>query len=141
MMRLAAHVEGRLFEWTMSIAMIFLAFEIFIWPRTLEASAFYWLVIVMPSELVGIFMLLVGMSRAIARVINGRSPLYGPRVRAVGAVAGAVMWAQFALALAMPFVMNERAIPSPGIPFWFSFTLAELYSAYRAAGDARDRSA
>lgn len=40
MMRLAAHVEGRLLEWTMSIAMIFLAVEIFIWPRTLEASAF-----------------------------------------------------------------------------------------------------
>lgn len=135
-----AYVEGRLFEWTMSLAMVLLALEIFLWPRTLEASAFYWLVAVMPSRFVGVFLLLVGAARLTALFINGRSMMYGPRIRAVGALAGAVMWAQFSLALLMPFVMSEKAIPSPGIPFWFSFTFAEIYSAYRAASDVRNRS-
>lgn len=91
----------------------------------------------MPSELVGIFILLVGMARAVALVINGRSVLYGPRVRGwsggrcsdVGPVRAGARNA-----------VRHGAIPPPGIPFCFSFTLAELYSAYRAAGDARDRS-
>lgn len=134
------YVENRLFEWTMSLSMVLLSVEIFLWPRTLDASAFYWLVQVMPSGAVGIFLFCVGVARLAALFVNGRSMMYGPRVRAVGALAGAVMWAQFALALLMPFVMSEKAIPSPGIPFWFLFTFAELYSAYRAAGDVRDRS-
>jgi hypothetical protein len=135
------YVEGRLFEWTMAVSMVLLSFEIFLWPQTLGASAFHWLVLFLPSGFVGVFLLFVGVARLVALFINGRSLEYGPRVRAVGALAGAVMWAQFALALLMPFVTNEKAIPSPGIPFWFMFTFAELYSAYRAAGDVRERSA
>jgi hypothetical protein len=134
------YVEGRLFEWTMSSGMVLLAVEIFLWPKTLEASSFYWLVLFLPGNFVGIFMLFIGVARIAALFANGRSMVHGPRVRAVGALAGAVMWAQMDLALAMPFISNERDIPSPGIPFWFMFTLAELYSAYRAAADVRDRS-
>ena len=134
------YLEGRLFEWTMTTAMILLSVEIFLWPQTLEASAFHWLVLVLPAEIIGVVMLFVGTSRATALFINGRSILYGPRIRAVGALVGAVMWAQFDLALLMPFLMNEKAIPSPGIPFWFTFTAAELYTVYRATTDVRNRS-
>lgn len=133
------YIENRLFEWTMSIAMCLLAMEIFLWPATLGASAFHWLVLFLPTELVGVFLLLVGAARLGALFVNGRSMLLGPRVRAIGSLAGAVMWGQFCLALIMPFATSERAIPSPGIPFWFLFTLSEIYSAYRAAGDVRDR--
>lgn len=133
------YVEGRLFEWVMALAMTLLAIETFVWPRTLEASAFYWLITVMPSSFIGVFLFVFGVARMGALIANGRSTVYGPRVRALGALAGAVMWAQFDLALIASY--SIKGPPSPGIPFWFTFTLAELYSAYRAASDDRSRSA
>lgn len=134
------HVEFRLFEWAMAIAMILLALECFIWPQTIGASAFHWMVILFPAPSVGVIMFLAGSARVAALIVNGRSPVHGPRIRAVGALVGALMWGQFWLALIMPFYMNEKAIPSPGIPFWFTFVLCELFTVYRAAKDVRSRS-
>ena len=133
------YLEGRLFEWVMATAMVLLSVEVFIWPRTLDASAFYWLTTLMHGSMIGGFLLLFGLARFGALVANGRSKVYGPRVRALGALAGAVLWAQFELALLAAYTV--KGPPSPGIPFWFTFTLAELYSAYRAASDDRSRSA
>jgi hypothetical protein len=133
------YLEGRLFEWAMACSMVLLAVETFIWPMTLNASAFYWLTKVLPTSLIGIFLLTFGLVRCAALVANGRSLVHGPRIRAIGALAGAVMWAQFDLALIASFTV--KGPPSPGIPFWFTFTFAEIYSAYRAASDVRSRSA
>ncbi len=133
------YVENRLFEWVMATAMILLAIETFIWPHTIDASAFHWLTTVLPGAFIGVFLLLFGLARFAALIANGRSTVYGPRVRALCALAGAVLWAQFELALLASFTV--KGPPSPGIPFWFTFTLAELYSAYRAASDDRSRSA
>jgi hypothetical protein len=138
MLTIRAHIEGRLFEWAMSFAMVLLALETFAWPRTLEASAFHWLTAAMPASGIGALLLLFGMARCAALITNGRSHVHGPRIRAIGALAGAVMWAQFDLALIASFTV--KGPPSPGIPFWFTFTFAELYSAYRAASDVRRRS-
>jgi hypothetical protein len=137
--RMRHHLEGRLFEWVMASAMVLLAAQTFLWPETLIASSFQVLTGLMPISFIGIFLLLFGIARAAALVANGRSLVYGPRVRALGALAGAVLWAQFDLALLADFTV--KGVPSPGIPFWSAFTLAELYSAYRAASDVRTRSA
>ena len=134
-----AHLEGRLFEWVMATSMILLAVQTFVWPGTLNASAFFLLTTLMPTSLIGLFLLVFGLARFAALVVNGRSHVYGPRVRAIGALAGAVLWAQFEIALIASFTVKRP--PSPGIPVWFNFTLAELYSAYRAASDDRSRSA
>lgn len=133
------YLEGRLFEWAMSISMVFLSIQTFVWPRTLEASAFYWMTAVTSSRFIGVFLFAFGIARCAALIANGRSHVYGPNVRAIGALAGAVMWAQFDLALIASF--TTKGPPSPGIPFWFTFTFAELYSAYRAASDVRIRGA
>jgi hypothetical protein len=133
------YFEGRLFEWAMATSMVLLALETIVWPRTLEASAFFWMVGVMPSSLISAFLLVFGLSRMGALIANGRSLVHGPRVRAIGALAGAVLWAQFDLALIASF--TAKGPPSPGIPFWFTFTFAELYSAYRASSDVRSRGA
>ncbi len=97
-LKIRHYLEGRLFEWAMAIPMVLLAVEIFVWPLTLEDSAFYWLTAIMPSSYIGTFLLLFGSARCAALVVNGRSHIHGPRVRAIGALAGAVMWAQFDLA-------------------------------------------
>jgi hypothetical protein len=128
------YVESRLFEWCMSIAMTGLAVEIFFWPRILGATSFNLLTDLMPGQFISSFLLFFGIARFAALIANGRSTVHGPRIRAIAAIAGAVLWAQFAFSLIVEFY---DAPPSPGIPFWTTFVLAELYSAYRAASDVR----
>ena len=132
---LSYYFDGRLFEWVMSSSMVLLAAEIFIWPETLKASAFQWATQVMSSDFVGIVMFAAGWFRCLALIANGNSYVIGPRVRAIGAIIGAVMWVQFGTALVKLSV--EQHFPSPGIPFWYMFTVAELRIAYRAVLDVR----
>lgn len=129
------YFDGRLFEWVMSVSMVLLALEIFIWPVTLKASAFQWVTLVINSQFIGVVLFFAGWFRVLALVANGSSLAIGPRVRAVGALFGAVIWFQFGLALV--YLSVEQNFPSPGVPFWFMFTLAELRITYRAVLDVR----
>jgi hypothetical protein len=118
--------------------MLCLSVEIFIWPLTLGASAFRYLAIVVNTENVGLLFFVVAIARGAALIVNGRSDVYGPRVRAAGALAGAVIWAQMLVALFV--LMSEmNTPPSPGIPVYFALTMCELISCYRAATDVRIR--
>jgi len=126
------YLEGRLFEWVAAVCMIFIATQIFIWPDTiLGADSFTLLLHFIPGFYIAIFLLLFGIGRLFSLIANGRSKVYGPRIRAYGAAAGSVLWAQFALSLADSIAIH----PSPNIPIWTSFALAEIYTAYRAASD------
>lgn len=133
--RISYYLDGRLFEWVMSISMVILAIEIFVWPETLNASAFQWVTKVMSRDFVGIVVFIAGWFRCLALIANGSSLVIGPRVRAIAAIAGAVIWVQFGTALVKLSV--EQHFPSPGIPFWYMFTVAELRIAYRAVLDVR----
>ena len=135
MNRIAYYLDGRLFEWVMSLAMVLVSVEIFIWPRTLQASAFQWMTQVLSPDFAGAILFGAGWFRVLALVANGSSMVIGPRVRAIGAICGAVMWVQFATALVKLSI--EQSYPSPGIPFWYMFTIAELRIAYRAVLDVR----
>lgn len=135
MSRFSYYIEGRIFEWVMSVSMVLLAVEIFIWPVTLKASAFQWAAQVINSEFIGAVLFCAGWFRCLALIANGSSLAIGPRIRAIGALCGAVVWFQFGLALVVLSV--EQNFPSPGIPFWFMFTLAELRITYRAVLDVR----
>lgn len=131
------YIHGRLFEWTMSISMILLGCETYIWPVTLRASAFTWILQVMSSEFVGLFMLIIGVIRCIALCLNGHALgkyRVGPFIRSSAAILCASMWVQFSLALLRLSILQD--FPSPGIPFWSMFVLAELYVAYKAVLDA-----
>lgn len=145
-MPLSKHIDhmvtGRLFEWLMTLSMLGLAIEIFLWPKTIEFSAFAELIDVITNRFVGMFMFVVGWSRAVALVLNGHSIggiRLGPLMRSVLAVLCAVMWGQFALALLQLSISQSR--PSPGLPFWAMFVLGELYVAYRAVRDGKGREA
>lgn len=135
MNRVSYYLDGRLFEWVMAISMVMLAVEIFVWPDTLRASAFQWALQLMSADFVGVVMFCAGWFRILALIANGSSLVIGPRVRAVAAIVGAVMWVQFGTALVKLSV--EQDFPSPGIPFWYMFTIAELRIAYRAVLDVR----
>lgn len=131
--KLAYLLEGRLFEWMMSISMVLLAFEIYLYPRTIEFSAFTELGQVMSSQFIGLFLGIVGTIRIASLSLNGhaiRGVRIGPFLRSLMAVFCALMWTQFALAL---FQMSvDRGAPSPGLPFWSTFVFGELYVAYKA---------
>lgn len=129
-------LDGRLFEWTFAIASLGLAVEILVWPDTVQASAFRWSTLAWGhSVLMGIVFLVVSVSRLVALAFNGRSEFVGPLTRSIMAGVSAVMWAQFALAL---FLLGmAQGLPSPGLPFWVMFSLAEIYTAYRAMIDVR----
>ena len=131
--RLHYLLEGRLFEWMMSISMVLLAFEIYLYPRTIEFSAFTELNQVMSDKFVGLFLGVVGTIRIVSLLLNGhhfRGIRIGPFLRSLMAVFCALMWTQFALALFQ--ISVDRSIPSPGLPFWSTFVLGELYVAYKA---------
>jgi hypothetical protein len=125
------YVDGRLFEWCASIAMLGLGSEIFMWPQTIAASAFHSLVL--PPLVLAMCFLVFGSVRAVALAVNGRSSVYGPRLRAYCALAACVIWSWMMTAL----LLNGNAIPSPGIPVYFALACCELYTSYRAASDVR----
>lgn len=135
MKHIAYYTDGRLFEWVMSVSMVLLGLEILLWPETLQASAFQWFTMLVNAEFCGVLMLLSGGFRCLALIANGSSMVIGPRVRAAGALCGAVIWVQFGTALVKLSV--DQHFPSPGIPFWYMFTIAELRIAYRAVLDVR----
>ncbi len=135
MKRISYYIDGRLFEWVITIAMLWLAVAIFADPLALRASAFQWLALVMPSSFIEIFLFLIGWTRLVGLLLNGhawRGRRIGPIIRSLTAVACAVMWVQFDLAL---FELSaKQGFMSPGIPFWSMFVVGELYVAYRAVG-------
>lgn len=132
------YFSNRLFEWVMTFAMLAIACEIAIWPNTIGASAFRFILRIVSPEDMGIFFLVFGIVRVIALIANGNWPEYGPRLRAVGAGSAALMWGQMFVALLL-LAPHNSGIPSPGIPVYFALTVGELLSAYRAISDARIR--
>lgn len=125
------YVRGRVFEWTMGLAMLFAGIELLMWDNVLTFGAFRWLMLFMEQKWIGTIMLFVGWLRVSSLMFNGQL-LFGRRfgyaVRSLTAVIAASLWAQFAIALLQLSI--DQGFPSLGFPFWTTFTLAELLVAY-----------
>lgn len=130
------YVKGRVFEWTMSLAMLFAGLELLLWDQVLTFGAFKWMLQVMSQKGIGTFMLFLGWIRMSALMFNGQL-LFGRKagwmVRAVAAVLAASLWAQFAFALLQSSIM--QGFPSLGLPFWTLFIFAELLTAYSVGAE------
>jgi hypothetical protein len=125
------HFENRLFELAMTIAMLGIAIWVIVWPGSIEAGSFKFLLRVMsPAAIVGIYALL-GVARFAALIANGHWEFYGPIVRAIGALFAAFVWAQMSAALFLWSDVTGRP-PSIGIPVFGTLALFELISMYRA---------
>ena len=131
-----AYCRNRLFEWVMALTMLGMAFEIAIWPQAVAASSYRLMLIVINPLNIGMFFMAFGLLRVAALIANGSWPEHGPRLRAMGAGAAALMWGQMGIALLLGIPQNN-GIPSPGISLFLFLTLGELLSAYRAISDAR----
>lgn len=137
---LGYYVRGRRFEWTITIAMLWLAVAMFFSPDIIRASAFQWVTQVMSPHFIAAALFAIGWLRLIGLLLNGhevRGTRLGPVMRSVTAIFCAVMWVQFDLALIQ--LSFKHGYMSPGVPFWSMFVVAELDVVYRAvAGDGRD---
>ena len=131
-----AYCRNRMFEWVMTIAMLGIALEIAIWPSSLRSGSFRLLLIVISPTGLALFFGAFGLLRIAALIANGSWPEHGPRIRAMGAGAAALMWGQMCVALFL-ITPDQGGIPSAGIPVYLSLTVGELISAYRAISDAR----
>ncbi len=130
------YCRNRLFELVMTLAMLGMAFEIAIWPNAVGASSFRLMLLVISPLNIGMFFTVFGLLRITALIANGSWPDHGPRLRAMGAGAAALMWGQMCVALVM-LIPQNNGIPSPGIALYFFLTIGELVSSYRAVSDAR----
>jgi hypothetical protein len=126
------HVDGRLFEWGSVLAMLGLGIELMIWPNAIALSAFHTLG-ALPAGFLPLFYLSFAVVRGWALALNGRSYVYGPRMRSYGALGACIIWSWMMTAL----IYNGNEVPSPGIPVYFALACCELYTIYRAASDVR----
>ncbi len=126
--------RDRLFEWVTAGMMIGFAITIALWPDTIQASSFRYILRVISAESMGVFFTVFGVMRFSALIANGSWPIYGPRFRTIGAGAGALMWGQLSASL---IYLSPPHPPSPGIPVYILLTVGELISAYRVMSDAR----
>ena len=131
-----SYCRNRLFEWVMTLAMLGMAIEIGFWPKAVEAISFRLMLVIINPLNIGMFFTAFGLLRIAALIANGSWPEHGPRMRAMGAGAAAMMWGQMCIALLLLAPQNN-GIPSPGIALYFFLTVGELISAYRAMSDAR----
>lgn len=125
------HFEKRLFELAMTVAMIGEGILLMVSPRSIDASSFHYLTGVVPLWLCITIFMGLGGARIVALVLNGHWMPHGAYVRAVGAVAGAVMWAQMCAALATWNVTYDVPL-SPGVPIYSTLALFEIVSMYFA---------
>jgi len=141
-MLMPRHCFHRLFEWSVSAMLIGIALTIMLSPHAIAFGDFYIVARIglgaKPQTFV-LFFLLVGVARVAALYANGHWPIYGPRCRAAGALAGALIWSQMLAALCWWSTQLDyvsMGIPL-GVPVYACLTAGELLSCYRAASDGR----
>lgn len=91
-----------------------------------------------PDVALVLFFLIFGIGRCIALYLNGRLYPYGPFLRGIGALAGALVWGQLGIALFLSLVATHTM--NIGIAMYFFMTVGEMISCYRAAYDAGNKS-
>jgi hypothetical protein len=79
---------------------------------------------------------IIGGARLTALWINGHQITRTPYLRMIGALFGAVSWAQIAFLL-MDGSMHTTGTPGTGVGTYGLLALADLFSIFRAAHDAR----
>ncbi len=127
---------GRLFEWVTSGMMIAIAVTLTVWPKSSEAGSFRLLVQAgFDSEFLRLGFFMGGLARCIALYANGRWPLIGPWMRAVGALGGATLWALMAAAV-VP-ALGQIGSGALAVAVYGSLSVGEIVSCHRVLAHGR----
>jgi hypothetical protein len=129
---LAAFVGYRSTEWLNVGCFFGLFVEVLVIPNS---ATFQYMSGSGRSYGLAIIFLLTSYLRALALILNGRSYYYGPYLRAIGALVGAVLWTLLSVSLAR-IIFDHQYLSEPiSIPIYVALALSELLTVYRAAGD------
>ena len=123
---LVRHFNNRISEAGAAWMMIGIAVLIATNPAAADAHSFDLIGVAVVDDWLAPAFLSVGVVRMAALIANGNWPVYGPWMRAGGALLGALIWSQMCLSLVV------LALPSPGIPIYAVLTGTELFSIYRS---------
>lgn len=122
------HFNNRISEVVKALIMMGMGVQVLISPSS-EFHALDLLEKRLSENGIALLFLGVGSMRMAALIANGSWPEYGPWMRAIGALVGALIWSNMFLSL-MFISLNE--LSSLGAPIFFVFTMVELVSIYRA---------
>jgi hypothetical protein len=129
------HFNNRISEVANALILVGLGVQIIAAPVPTDYRALDMLLRYVSGEFISALFIAVGTIRMAALVANGRWPKYGPWLRSIGALIGALIWSQMFLGL---IAVKPDDLTSLGAPVYFVFTLVELISIYRALA-MRDR--
>jgi hypothetical protein len=136
--RVSLFASNRLFEWVAATILLGISLHLVMWPDAVSHGRFSQMAAFVGPEFFGRACLVVGFARLFFLAANGSMPVWGPRLRAIGAIAGSLIWLQLAAAPILNGLM-PGSTPSNGIPVYLGLALGDLISTYRAAADARHR--
>lgn len=130
------HCRNRRMEWSLSAMMVGCGILLLLVHGSIAGSAFRLMLDVgMRQETLGPFFFTFGLLRALALWHNGNWPVWGPRLRAVGALAGMSIWGQLLLAL-VGFGLTTGLWPL-GVPVFFVLLVDEGLAIDRAVRDVQ----
>ena len=132
---LLRHFHNRISEVSNALIMIGLGLQIMVAPQVSDYRALDLLSGIVPAGSIAMLFIVVGTVRMAALIANGHWPEYGPWLRAIGALVGALVWSQMFLSL---IVVPPDELTSLNAPVYLVFTGIELVSIYRALA-MRDR--
>lgn len=118
----------------MSFAMIGSGLVLLLSPGSMQVSAFHvMLELGFNQWALGPFFLVFGIVGVVALYHNGAWPTYGPPLRALRCLFGAVLWFQLCWALVV-YGLRSGAFPV-GVAVYFALLVSEGFSVYRTAHD------
>lgn len=128
--------SNRLFEWVMAVAMLLMAFTLALPGDSLDRGALRQLSEAGASEeAIAFVFALIGCARCIALFANGNLPFYGPILRYVGSVVGALFWSYLMTVLAYDGLVTGKN--SMMMPLLGALAAGEVISVKRAVRDGR----
>lgn len=127
---------GRLFEWTMALALLGIGIHISINPESLLNSRMSPILAIVWLPLLCAIYIATACVRIVGLFFAERMGPLGHHLRAVGALIGGANWAQFGFALISTSV-ELRIATSPLVWLYTALAAAEFVSTYRARADAK----
>lgn len=130
-----AHLPARAAEWALGAILFNWGWILLLPGQTFGREAYDLMVAIAPEPIWGIACLVIGATRLIALVINGTFAdtaysRFSPHVRTAMSGLSCFFWLQIVLSFAL-------APPGTGLAVYPVLLVLDLYSAYRAAGDAK----
>lgn len=122
------HFNNRIAEAVKAVIMIGIGIQMIAFPAS-HFPALRLISMVTTEGMAMALFLIVGFMRIAALIANGSWPEYGPWMRSIGALVGALIWSNMFLSLVLVTPPDQTTL---GAPIFFVFTVVEFISIYRA---------